>query len=156
MDKAEFDRVLQAALEEVLERMFFVDALDSGAPDPDLEAPIWARLDFDGDPGGQLRLRISRDAAVAIAADFLAEDAGALTPRQIEDVVCELTNMVCGAALSRLETGIRLQSPRILGGDDAAWQYEAPVRRLDIGNGSIAVSLHFDETPCCRNERSAS
>jgi hypothetical protein len=140
--KPELDEVLRQALEEVLERMFFFDPVGEAEPAGETDAPIEAEVDFEGSPSGSLSVRIARRSATSMAADFLAEDAECLTPRQVEDVVCELANMVCGAALSRLEAGIRLEAPRIVPEADRPPQ---PIdgHWLEIGNGAISVWLEF-------------
>jgi hypothetical protein len=50
-----------------------------------------------------------------MAAAFLGLDEAAPSEAQIQEVVCELANMVCGSALSRLEENTRfdLSSPEL-------------------------------------------
>jgi chemotaxis protein CheY-P-specific phosphatase CheC len=83
---------LAGAVADVLENMFF------------REAPAEATE------------RLPREAANAIAADFLGEDTESITAQQSTDVTLELGNMICGAVLSRIESSatFRLDTPRVL------------------------------------------
>jgi two-component system chemotaxis response regulator CheB len=77
---------LASAVADVLERMFFLEALGEAAEPPPEAGTVTVNLTFDGDPPGAFRMRIARQAADTIAADFLGEDAESLTPRQSADV----------------------------------------------------------------------
>jgi CheY-specific phosphatase CheX len=113
-------RALQDSVNEVLEKMFFVQALgespDSKPEGPELAAEIAARLTFQGEPPGSLTLRLTSAAARLIAADFLGCDAEAVSDTQMAEVVCELANMICGSLLSRAEstTTFHLAAPQIV------------------------------------------
>jgi CheY-specific phosphatase CheX len=142
---------LAASLESVLESMFFIDtSRGTASGEPAGEPPLSARLDFQGDPCGWLALKVSPAAARSIAADFLAEDEPSLSPGQVQDVVCELTNMICGAALSRLEseTSFRLEAPEMLVDCSMIDVPGTAVRSVDLGNGVLTALLHFKATPC--------
>ena len=106
---------LSSAVADVLERMFFLEGL-SEAPEPPPEAEtVSVYLSFDGNPPGCFQMRLAREAAGAIAADFLGEDRESLTDQQSDDVTLELANMICGAVLSRIESNaaFRLGTPQI-------------------------------------------
>ncbi len=108
---------LDEAMKEVLERMFFLEAATAPEPAPrDAEAVMEARLTFDGEPPGSLRLRVTAQAARAISADFLGVGEREVADRQIGEVVCELANMICGSVLSRVESAVtfRLSAPEIV------------------------------------------
>jgi len=151
VNSADIDCALAASLESVLQEMFFVSVMGEPAPDGESDAqPLSARLDFEGRPEGSLLLKVTPAAARSIAADFLAEDEEALTPQQVEDVIRELTNMICGAALSRLEsdTSFRLGAPHLTD-DSAPEDFTNPATRsVDIGAGTITVLLQFKTDPC--------
>jgi CheY-specific phosphatase CheX len=148
--EAEFHRALADSVEEVLYKMFFIEALAEPAPAP-AGAPadeLSAALRFEGRPSGGLKLAVSRPAARSIAADFLAEDESVLDGRQVAEVICELANMICGAMLSRVESEetFRLSAPRVCGegeGDDCSGR---PTIRhaLDIGRGTLRVAVYTD------------
>jgi CheY-specific phosphatase CheX len=123
-----------------------------------LPPPIAARLDFEGTPCGTMFVEVTPPAARSIAADFLAADESELTDRQVEDVVCELANMICGSSLSRLEaeSTFRLEAPVILSGGEARPESADAERSIHIGNGTIRVLLHLSGELCPTTKRSES
>lgn len=149
MSETEVEQALGEAVEEVLEKMFFTGGLE--AP-PEETAPdeVAVRVEFEGSPPGKLELAISRPAARAIAADFLAEDEAELTEAEAEEVVCELANMICGAMLSRVEGEalFRLAAPRILAEEegDAGPDTQGVSARHEtgLGNGRLRVRVTTD------------
>lgn len=106
---------LREAVDEVLETMFFTQTEGPADPDRPPEELIVARVDFEGNPPGTLRLRITRQAACRMAADFLGEEECELAAARITEVVAELANMICGSVLSRVEseTPFRLSPPAV-------------------------------------------
>ena len=148
MRDGEAQAALAAALESVLEKRFFIDAGSTAGPDvPDGDVPVRARLEFEGNPHGSLTLEVSAAAARSIAADFLAVDELSLSTGQMEEVVCEPANMICGAALSRLESdsNFRLGMPGILPcqpAPDAA----ATLGSVDLGDGMLMARLQFQDS----------
>jgi CheY-specific phosphatase CheX len=127
---------LDDAMKEVLERMFFLEGASAPEPAPrDAEATVEARLTFDGEPPGSLRLRVTAKAARAISADFLGMDECEVADHQVRDVVCELANMICGSVLSRVESAVtfRLSAPEVM-------TNPSPV------DGDLAATIHSVET----------
>jgi CheY-specific phosphatase CheX len=110
---------LDAAMKDVLEQMFFIEA--SGGPcgegdgNPGEGDAVEACLTFEGEPPGRFLLRVPAAAAQSIAADFLGADESGVSGQRVGEVVCELANMICGSALSRLESTatFRLGRPEI-------------------------------------------
>ncbi|MBE0657220.1 MAG: chemotaxis protein CheX [Bryobacteraceae bacterium] len=95
----------EAALIEVLETMFFELPADgstlAGAPPG---AAIAVTAAFSGDLNGSLSIASGFWAMRRLAASFLGrEDESTVTEAEIRQVACELANMVCGNALSRIE-----------------------------------------------------
>jgi CheY-specific phosphatase CheX len=143
---------LSASVEEVLERMFFVRSFDDAPGDGE---PRWisAGLRFEGDPPGAMQLRLSAAAARSIAADFLAAEEADLTEAQVEEVICELANMICGSVLSRVEsqTTFRLSSPWIEQPGQA--RPEGPAGNtasctLNISHGTLTATIHTKALAC--------
>lgn len=102
----------RAVMEDVLETMFFSTAvLVDCRHDPNAVA---ARIHFSGDPSGIFELALSRNLARQFACAFLALDEGDLPASAESEVTCELANMICGAALSRIhpDSSVRLGVPR--------------------------------------------
>ena len=121
MPERDWNGLLSTAVHTVLETMFF--ATPTGPVEPELVAasPLLAsRLSFRGDPSGSLGLCVSMDAARQLAAGFLAEEEADLTDTRVEDVVCEMTNMLCGSVVSNLENEQRfhLSSPELVPPED--------------------------------------
>jgi CheY-specific phosphatase CheX len=150
---------LAASLESVLERMFFIDTRgEAASATPSGDPPLRVRLAFAGNPCGWLTLEVSPASARSLAADFLAADEQSLSPGQVEDVICELTNMICGAALSRLESGtnFRLGPPRVVAGQPAMDLPDTAARSIDLGTGVLTVRLQFKAASCQSTSVSAS
>lgn len=150
MTKTEIEHALAECAAQVLERMFFVCIHRENEPTASEVDSEWiCEVGFAGEPSGHLGLGIGRKAASLIAADFLGEDQASLSGLQIGQVVCELANMVCGAVLSRIESGttFRLDSPRLL----PAWRSsgaDAAVR-LVIPEAGILNVIFSAERPVC-------
>ena len=97
---------LAAAASDVLETMFFSSVIGEApvSATPPANA-LAARLQFSGARGGAFGLRLTEEAARVIAANFLAEETDEPTEQQVQEVICELANMMCGSVLSRLDRG---------------------------------------------------
>lgn len=140
---------LAAAMQEVLERMLFLDSIE--APEAGCAEPaIEARLDFEGQPPGSLALRVPTAAARALAADFLGIEAAGLAEGQIFDVVRELANMICGAALSRLESTAEfgLGPPEIAGGACPPGAVHQTAHSIETAVGVFTAILATESEPC--------
>ena len=85
--------------------MFFIQRVRRTRAPHAAPARYHAPSRFDGDLTGWL-VYVCTDQATAssVAGDFLGEDETALAERQVEEVVCELANMICGSVLSRVES----------------------------------------------------
>ena len=151
---------LDAAIREVLERMFFRETAE--ATDPAAAAgadAVAVRLAFEGEPPGWLRLRVAAALARSLAADFLGMDEAQVFPGQVESVMCELANMICGSLLSQLEgdSAFRLcppstEPPEPL--DNEAGQ--ALAHTVEAAGGVLTVILKTESPICRASEKSAS
>jgi CheY-specific phosphatase CheX len=174
MSEPSIQTALRESVVEVLEKMFFISAFEEPPQEPATSRPcLTAQLAFDGDPPGSLALRTSCAAARSIAADFLGEEPDTLSARQVEEVICELANMICGAVLSRVESRaiFKLGSPRILQADAAALSSAGapldaestsaavpagtPARLPKIGSASLMVTVHTEGPECTVVEKYA-
>jgi hypothetical protein len=144
---------------DVLESMFFLEALGEAAEPPAETETVTVHLTFDGDPPGCFQMRLARLAANAFAADFLGEDPESLTVQQGTDVALELANMICGAVLSRIESSasFRLGAPRIAA-PDAGHRGPAEETRytVETGSGTLTVAIGMGRRKCSPTQRSAS
>jgi len=146
MSRHDLRSVLAPAVSDVLETMFFSEILGPCQPDPDgLEAGV----DFTGELSGTVTVRISEASARSLAASFLGESEDSLTDTQIAQVVCELTNMLCGCILSKFAAHgcFDLSSPELhcdtqTNSSDAVHIQQT----FAIDRGTITVSLASDES----------
>ncbi|HVJ07074.1 MAG TPA: chemotaxis protein CheX [Acidisarcina sp.] len=104
MQTVAFEPTLADAAAEVLESMCFTEILGDG-PEGFLGESQWvsSTMEFQGVARGRFGLQVSADAARTLAANFYGQEPHEVNADQICDVIGELTNMVCGAALNRLE-----------------------------------------------------
>ena len=161
---SEIQTALREALAEVLEKMFFVGLPEeAGEPSADAGPEIEARLEFAGEPGGRLELRLPAEAARLIAADFLGTEANEIGERQALEVVGELANMICGAMLSRLESEatFHLQPAEVTACQKADWHSRAEggtwaVQAAAVGTGTLTVRVTTERPACLLPEKRAS
>ena len=152
IESALLQPALQASVEEVLEKMFFVRELINDAGDPAANAAdqtgLAAYLEFEGRPSGALLLNISRAASRSMAADFLGACEDDLSMSQVEEVTCELANIICGSVLSRLESDapFRLAPPRIIACQSNPAATPENSHGFTLANGHLAVQLSFQRS----------
>ncbi|MGD0796905.1 MAG: chemotaxis protein CheX [Acidobacteriaceae bacterium] len=117
MKAVELATLIPKCCSEVLEAMYFtavlgaVSAAAAPEPAPDAEDELAAipapdlafSLHFAGDVSGRFGLRLHPDTARTLASNFLGEDPSALSPTEVSEVIGELTNMLCGSVMSRVE-----------------------------------------------------
>ena len=150
---------LSSAVADVLERMFFLEGL-SEVPEPPPEAEtVSVNLSFEGNPPGSFEMRLAREAAGAIAADFLGEERESLTDQQSTDVTLELANMICGAVLSRIESdaAFRLGTPQIAA-DKSGLHLPRNATRFTVetGSGTLTAAIRMETQTCSPTESYAS
>jgi hypothetical protein len=138
---ASISAVLANSAEEVLSTMFFtqvlghrpvVDEVDGTTEKPYLTIRLCflGGLGTHGDssasePGGHLDIEVSREGAQWIASSFLAVDDGSVPQHRVADVICELTNVVCGNIMSNIasESGFSMLSPEVIRGSTVEWPH---------------------------------
>lgn len=142
-------KALSGAVHDVLETMFFTDVLGEkpGHPASSVSA-LDARLHFEGARSGEFRVAVAPRAARSVAGNFLgAENESEVTETQVGDVICELANMICGSALSRLagDGALELKRPDLAPGDgDVAGWPEAAARTFELENGWLTAAIRFE------------
>ena len=139
-----------AAVPDVLETMFF--ELLAEAPEMGSLAPVdlldSSRVDFEGSARGYLIVAAPSSLSASLAEAFLAlEDQGA-PESNIEFVLGELANMLCGSALGRFqpEGTFRLSTPVTHHGRTLAEQSEPgfPWIRFPLDSGPLLVGLRLE------------
>jgi CheY-specific phosphatase CheX len=154
---------LRESVVEVLEKMFFIEAVSDLPAEPAAQAPaVFVQLEFEGDPPGTFRMSLARAAAALIAADFLGEDAESLTPGQVDEVSKELANMICGAVLSRIESSVtfRLSAPNLIASrpldQSAPAVIPGTLCTVETGSGILTAGIDRETRVCPPTARSAS
>jgi len=138
------EQAISQATADVLEKMFFTGFTAESDAIEDQGPRIAVRLDFDGERRGLLALAISTQCARTLAADFLGTE-GEENPdeSQVNEVVRELANMICGDALSALEkSALRLSAPEIVPANSVLPE-GARQLSFDLGDGCLTVGLAF-------------
>lgn len=147
-DTAQAVSALAEAAGDVLETMFFT-AVSAAEQTGTAAVPheLTAGVRFTGAPSGMFALAIAEAPARRIACNFLGADGeSALADGQVAEVIGELANMICGSALSRLESDstFDIGQPAPLAGLDTV-PARAARCELEVEGGSLALALFFDE-----------
>lgn len=152
-DKA-VHQLLSESAQTALETMFFASP-DSVSMDPQRPAGelIAASLTFQGSPPGRFGLVVSDLLARNLAANFIGvDDPAELLPGQVAEVIGELANMMCGAALSDLESNanFNLGAPgaMFIGAEEQGPDFaigSPSICRLEFPEGAIVSFLVFEE-----------
>jgi Chemotaxis phosphatase CheX len=141
----DWNAVLFASAEEVLETMFFCSV--HGAIQPDTQVnTLFSTLRFEGVPSGAVTVGVSTLAVREIAANFLGTEAGLLSTAQLEQVTNELANMICGNAMSRTAGGqtVCLTHPEIDPNGAIPKRNNSISANLAIENGYLTCRIEFD------------
>jgi CheY-specific phosphatase CheX len=142
MQLSNFDQLVNASASEVLETMFFTGVIGEAESLP--SDGLTTRLNFRGTPSGSVGVSLSRESSRQIAAGFLAEEEQGISQDRVDEVICELTNMLCGSLLSKIESdgAFELSHPELapLPGNP---EYS---RNFEIENGTLGVWLTLGET----------
>ncbi len=146
-DCPKLEVMLEAATSDTLETMCFFGVLGPLEEMPVGGEWISARLTFQGDANGVFHSMLDLPAAMAIAANFLGEEAEDVSRSRMEAVVCELANMICGSVLSayKKDGNFELSSPELTSAEAA--QPDQAVRRVfELESGSIALAMDLRPT----------
>lgn len=149
MEQTEVQSALTAAVEEVLETMCFAIVLsssDDAIPEGNSSDWMTAMLRFEGKLSGEFRLSVPVKLARTVGSGFLGTEETEISDSQAAEVVCELANMFCGSALSRLEadTIFRLSHPELAPAESGTPVNRKGVgRRFELEDGTLAASFDF-------------
>lgn len=142
-DAGQLPAVLGQVTEEVLESMFFTCVVGAAEPPPG-EPLLRAALGFrDGSWQGQCGLWISPAAATSMAASFLGLEPEEIETAHVAQVMCELTNMLGGAALSQVfkDSELALSTPEFLGETQGPVEPSEISASFQLDEGFLTVSL---------------
>jgi chemotaxis phosphatase CheX-like protein len=142
---ADFTEALRRVSGEVLETMFFTEAMLAECEHGWLAGAVSVQVRFDGSHLGEMWLAVGEEAVPALASAFLGldpEEAGVLERSQ---VILELANILCGAILSSLwpESGLQLEAPKLAPwecGGEGVWHC-----CLILPEGRLAISIRLVE-----------
>jgi CheY-specific phosphatase CheX len=101
-DRTQVDACLHKATVETLELMCFTAAETSTDSILQPSETTAKQIEFTGDAHGQLCVAMEVETARLLAANFYGSEPESLEDVQVEALVAELTNVVCGGMLSLL------------------------------------------------------
>ena len=141
---------------EVLDAMFFatVSGWETLAhlPADKIEAKpsLNFNLHFTGDVSGHFVVSLESSTAGNLAANFLGEDPTALSPQEVDEVVGELANMLCGSVMSQVEGEHKfvLSHPGPVGDQSSLSTDDALICVLETDAGAITVCIALEGEPC--------
>jgi CheY-specific phosphatase CheX len=128
---------------EVLETMFFTEAMLVECEHGWIGRALSVRVGFDGSHSGAMWLALAPEAVLPVTSAFLGLEAEETGEEQRAQVVLELANILCGAVLSALwpESRLLLDAPRLEAWDgdaQGAWH-----SCLGLEEGMLAISLQL-------------
>lgn len=149
MTEPEIRAALSTSVEEALEIMFFTSVLWESEKNAPREGDVSVRLRFQCSIPGVFCLRVCPKGARRIAANFLAQDEEALSGTEVSQTVCELANMICGSALSRLDLDacLHLAAPELVSPEDGWPQGDWVARSFHLDDGVLTAGLQFQQSP---------
>ena len=150
MHPSRLETIFLDAAGEVLESMFFTCVGSCGALQADEEL-LSAELSFDGRAAGRFGIRLPLQSGRIIAANFLGMEA--VSDAQAAEVICELTNMLCGSVLSRIEENARfeLRHPQV-DPENTDWRIRehAIGYTFGTGEGTLTMWIAFSQPDIAR------
>ena len=146
MKPIDFQSLMTSSTDEVLNSMFFVGVEGSG-DEPAMAESEWigVRVTFRGPRSGVFGIGAPLPTARTLAANFLGQEEAEMQDAQMEEVFCELSNMICGAFLSRLD-GDSVYDLSHPGREDAVSQADEGVvcKWLQLDEGQLRVWVKME------------
>ena len=133
--------VLSRVGAQVLETMFFDEAVATACNHAWIASAASVRLVFEGSHRGQFLLSVASEVARSIAPAFLGIDPEEVVEEQSNQVLLELANILCGSVLSRLwpESDLTLEAPESI---QAAGPLEHALHKCFLlPEGMLSVSI---------------
>lgn len=90
-------------------------------------------------------MRLPVSTAEIVAGNFLGHSGGEITSAQVEEVICELSNMICGSFLSRFRKDaiFDLAHP-VCSRERCGGSSGATVQTLELDEGLMQIWLEFN------------
>jgi hypothetical protein len=141
----DFTAALSRVSSEVLETMFFTEAMPAECEHGWFASAMTVQVAFDGSHSGEMWLAVGGEAVPALASAFLALDPEEAGEMERSQVMLELANILCGAVLSSLwrESRLQLDAPKL-----AEWQCAGEGVWhccLVLPEGRLAISIRLVE-----------
>jgi CheY-specific phosphatase CheX len=137
----DFTGTLSRVGAEVLETMFFDEALPSPCEHGWIRSSASVRLAFEGSHRGMFLLSVASEVAQSITPAFLGIEPDEVTEGQSSQVLLELANILCGSVLSHLwpDSDLKLGGPELI-------QAEGPIEGalhecFQLTEGMLSVSI---------------
>ena len=159
MKASEFSTLVPDCCSDVLDSMYFTTVLETSHPAPPdgADAPAQSALPsseyaftlrFEGEVRGSFGLHLAENTARTLAANVLGEDDSTLTPQDVSEVVGELTNMLCGSVVSRIEgrSKFALSHPEPIFALPTLTASDSLISLLHTDDGVITTWVIVDET----------
>lgn len=115
-NEAELAEAVATATRSVLDTMFFAETETCSSLSTEQQGGMMGiSVRFDGGMRGEFLIGIDPRVAVVLASSFLGVEESDVSPAEVVQVMCETANMICGAALSRIEAEdhMRLETPAL-------------------------------------------
>ena len=139
---------LVGAARDVLNVMFFTDIMEEGGECAcEKPFPLQVRVTFTGDQCGEFRMEVDDLAAGSMAGSFLGTDpVDTPSGEEIDQVMGELGNMICGAFLSRYEKEslFSLSPPEVIRPADG--EIGGVHRGLELMEGFMDLRVRWGDT----------
>jgi CheY-specific phosphatase CheX len=137
----EFADVVVRVAAQVLETMFFEEAVPTPCGHAWLRTAVSVHVSFEGSHQGEFLLSVSPDTARSIASGFLGLDPEEMTGTQPGDVILELANILCGALMSTLwpDSALSLGTPELAAAEHTF--LGAMHCCFSLPDGMVAVSI---------------
>jgi CheY-specific phosphatase CheX len=125
-----------------------VDSLPG--PESGTDVAMTFSIRFDGDISGRFGLHLQQNTARNLAANFLGEAEADVSPAEIGEVIGELTNMLCGSVMSRVEGkhSFALSPPRPSSITSPDNSESMAVSKLEIESGVVTIWIAIEGNTC--------
>jgi chemotaxis protein CheY-P-specific phosphatase CheC len=149
MAAPDFNQMLMQSAAEVLESMCFT-GVSGNLEAPTFFDPHWVavKLHFSGQPSGYFGLCSPLSTSRTLASNFLGEDDASINDARAMEVLCELSNMMCGSFLSQMGSSnvFDLSQPE----SDPVPAAESTARQsLQLDDGHICVWMNLENPHEC-------